>query len=138
MRNSTRLLKALALVACVGALGCGDNDNDAAGATPSAALQCEVMGPLCHEAESAEGQACHEVGHEASPDQCVAEFSGCMDLCLEPDDGDPFCRALAALCDGLDEDGPLNDCHELGHDANANACREGFDECAALCLAARE
>lgn len=136
MRISDRML-VLALVVCVGAWGCGDNDNDAP--APSASLQCEVMGSLCHDAETAEGQACHERGHDGPPDQCVADFAGCIDLCLGDDDGDPFCRALGSLCHGVDDgDGPLHACHELGHEDDPAACRRGFDECATRCLAADE
>ena len=137
MRRLHWMLAGLAVVAC-GALGCGDNDNENASPAPSAALQCEVMGPLCHDAESDAGQACHELGHAGTPDQCVARFSGCMDLCLGSDDGDPFCRTLGMLCHGLGDDGPLHACHELGHDDDPAVCRESFNECAELCLAARE
>jgi hypothetical protein len=128
----------LALVVCIGAWGCGDNDNDAP-AEPSAALQCEVVGTLCHDSETAEGETCHALGHDGPPDQCAAQFSDCIGVCLEGDDGDPFCRALGSLCHAVDDDdGPLHACHELGHDGDPDACRRRFEDCAERCLAARE
>lgn len=137
MRTSNSMLIALALVASVGAASCGDNDNEAP--RPSAELQCTVVGSLCHDAESAEGQACHELGHDGPPDQCAARFPECIGLCLDGHDGDPFCRALGRLCHAVDDgDGPLHACHELGHDGDPDTCRRSFDDCAERCLAASE
>lgn len=141
MRRSDRtMMTTLAILACIGAWSCGDNDNSAPEAKPSAALQCDVMGTLCHDTESAEGQACHALGHDADPSTCAAEFPGCIDTCLgggSGDHGDPFCRALGRLCHDVDDDGgPLSACHELGHDADPTTCRRRFDHCAELCLAA--
>jgi hypothetical protein len=133
------MMTMVAIVACIGAWSCGDNDNSAPEARPSAALQCEVVGKLCHDAENDEGQACHELGHDGVPSVCAAEFPGCIDLCLDGggDHGDPFCRALGILCHEVDDDdGPLHACHELGHDAAPTTCRQQFDHCAQLCLAA--
>jgi hypothetical protein len=133
------MMTMVAIVACIGAWSCGDNDNSAPQARPSAALQCEVVGKVCHDAESDAGQACHELGHDGVPSTCAAEFPGCIDLCLDGggDHGDPFCRALGSLCHEVDDDdGPLHACHELGHDAAPTTCRQQFDHCAQLCLAA--
>ena len=137
MSGSDRtVMTVLALAACIGMWSCGDNDNSEPVARPSAELQCAVVGKLCHDAESDAGQACHELGHDGVPSTCAAEFPVCIDLCLD-DDGDPFCRALGSLChEVVDDDGPLQSCHELGHYADPSACRRQFDHCAQLCLAA--
>ena len=138
MRPFDRMLMVCAMAACVGAWGCGDNDNSVPEPTPSAALQCEVVGTLCHDSESDAGQACHHLGHDGAPAACVAEFSGCLDVCLEPGAGeDPFCRAIGSLCHDT-ESAEGQACHELGHDGDAAACRRAFDDCAELCLAANE
>ena len=131
------MMTMLAIVACIGAWSCGDNDNSAPEARPSAALQCEVVGTLCHDAESDAGQACHELGHDGAPSTCAAEFPGCIDTCLDggSDDHDPFCRALGSLCHDT-ESAEGQACHELGHDADPTTCRQRFDHCAQLCLAA--
>lgn len=134
MKASDRLLTVVGILVCVGAWGCGDNDNSAPEAEPSATLQCEVMGTLCHDAESDAGQACHELGHDGTPGQCAAEFSDCIDECLGGEPGDRFCRALGRLChDTIDAAGQA--CHELGHENDPAACRRQFDDCAETCLA---
>jgi hypothetical protein len=132
-------MMALALLVAMGAWSCGDNDNSGpTTARPSAALQCEVMGSLCHDAEGAAGRACHERGHDGPPDRCAAEFPACIGECLGDGRGDPFCRALGSYCHAVDdEDGPLHACHELGHDGDPRTCRTRFDDCAEQCLAAR-
>lgn len=136
MRIRDRKFIVIALVVWVGAWGCGDNDNSGPDdPRPSAALQCEVMGTLCHDTEDAAGQACHEVGHDGPPAACAAEFPACIAGCLGDGEGDPFCRALGRLChDTSDAAGQA--CHELGHDDDPAACRRDFDECAARCLGA--
>jgi hypothetical protein len=50
-----------------------------------------------------------------------------------------MCRALGSLCHAVDDgDGPLADCHDLGHAADPEACVEGFQSCIDLCLEAEE
>jgi hypothetical protein len=126
----------LAVVACIGASGCGDNDNEAS-PPPSAELQCEVVGTLCHDSETEEGQVCHELGHDGPPNECAAQFSSCIGLCLDGDDGDPFCHALGSLCHDV-QTAEGQACHDLGHDGDAATCRRRFDGCAAHCLEAGE
>ncbi len=98
------------------------------------------MGTLCHDAEDAAGQACHELGHDGPPSTCAEEFPACIVGCLGDGDGgdgdgDPLCRALGSLChDTTDAAGQA--CHELGHENDPEACRRRFDACATLCLAA--
>lgn len=119
------------------------------GGAAALALECKVIGTLCHEADtgSGTGHDCHELGHEGHVDECAEQFDACISFCTE-DEGtggapaepkDAHCAALGELCHAVDDEtGPLHECHELGHVGNAAKCAEGFDECAALCLAARE
>lgn len=134
MNASNRMLLVGVLLACIGAWGCGDNDNSVEEAQPSAALQCEVMGSLCHDAETEAGEECHHLGHDGPPNACVAEFASCLDLCLDHGAGeDPFCRAIGSVCHDS-ESAAGQACHDLGHDGDAVACRREFDGCARLCL----
>lgn len=126
----------------------GNASGGAGGAADDGAMECKVVGELCHEADtgSGPGHDCHELGHENDPAACAAGFAKCIDLCV-PSEGaggaanerDPKCAALGELCHAVDDkDGPLHDCHELGHDGDAAKCAAGFDACATKCLAARE
>jgi hypothetical protein len=123
------------------------------GGAATLALECKVIGTLCHEADTGSGTAhdCHEVGHEGRADACAEQFDACITFCTAEDEGnggaggkpaetkDPHCAALGELCHVVDDEtGPLHECHELGHIGNAAKCAAGFDDCAALCLAARE
>jgi hypothetical protein len=114
------------------------------------ALECEVLGELCHAADTGEGAAadCHELGHENNAATCEREFAGCVATCTDPDgaggatsnpEADPHCAALGSLCHFADTgSGTAHDCHELGHENNAAKCAEEFDACATFCLAAIE
>jgi hypothetical protein len=171
MKPSVRVC--LGLIAASAALafaGCGDDDAASPGAGGAAAqggeahaggaaagaLTCEVIGELCHEADTGSGPAhdCHETGHVGHVDACAQAFDGCVALCVSDDDGaggaaagvggagpapDGHCAALGELCHPVDDsNGPLHDCHELGHIGNAAQCAASFDDCAQRCLAARE
>lgn len=128
------MLMVCALTISVGASGCGDNDNSGSDARPSAALQCEVVGSLCHDSASDAGQACHDLGHDGQPAACVDGFAACLDVCLDHGAGeDPFCRAIGSVCHDSESDAGQA-CHDLGHDGDADACRREFDACARLCL----
>jgi hypothetical protein len=138
---------------------CGDNDhslnvtpgNSGAngsedGASVDSRLQCQVLGELCHEADTGSGPAhdCHEVGHDGVAKNCVEEFTSCTFSCVDVGAGgaasrpDALCAALGELCHEVDDlDGPLHECHEAGHDGVAATCAERFDSCATQCLAAR-
>lgn len=118
-----------------------------AGGAADGAIECQVVGELCHEADtgSGPGHDCHELGHEGDAAACSAGFAKCIEVCV-PEAGaggagngpDPKCAALGELCHEVDDkNGPLHDCHELGHDGDAAACAAGFDACATKCLAAR-
>jgi hypothetical protein len=100
------------------------------------------LGELCHAADSGEGaaQECHELGHVADGDACALGFAGCVETCVDESAGEePLCAALGELCHAVDdEDGPLHDCHELGHVNDSAVCAAEFDHCAEICLAARE
>lgn len=120
------------------------------GGDARAALECKVLGQLCHEADSGTGTAheCHETGHQGKADACAQEFAGCIAFCTGDGAGsggaggsgpaeDAHCAALGELCHLADADGPVQACHELGHVNNAAQCAAAFDDCAKLCLAAR-
>jgi hypothetical protein len=126
----------------------GSAGMSAVGGAPDGATECEVIGELCHEADSGSGaaHACHETGHEGKASACLAAFDGCIDTCVAPDEGeggtsgqDSRCAALGELCHPVDDkNGPLHACHELGHVGNAAKCAASFDDCATRCLAARD
>ncbi len=148
------------LIAVAG--GCGDDDEaPAAGAgAPShggagageagaasadvGVMECRVLGELCHEAEAAGGHSgaheCHELGHESDGSACVAGFADCVTTCVDGSaEKASNCAALGELCHAVDDqDGPLHECHELGHVNDADICAAEFDHCARICLAARE
>lgn len=156
------------LVTLLAAVGCSDDDgHDGGDHHADAALVCQVIGELCHAADSGEGpaQECHEIGHVGDGEACEAAFDGCMSICIESESGsgggggasgegggsgeggasaegsgkDPYCAALGELCHAVDdEDGPTHECHELGHVNDPEICMEQFDDCATLCLAKRE
>ena len=153
----------VAVVSLFGFAGCGDDDdsNPAVGGTAShagagqggspaddGAIECQVLGELCHEADTGSGPAhdCHEVGHESVGATCLKEFAGCVGTCVHEEgaggaaaDKDPKCAALGELCHPVDDKtGPLHDCHEVGHEGDAAACAAAFDDCATKCLAAHE
>jgi hypothetical protein len=164
MTRFTSTMVVLALLAPTGFVGCGDDDDSTSssggsssgggqagaglgGSASEGALECEVVGELCHEADLGSGPAhdCHELGHEGVAATCHAQFKTCIDTCVQDEDGtpsseqDPKCLALGELCHPVDDkDGPLHECHELGHEGDATACAAAFDDCATKCLAARE
>ena len=123
---------------------------DGHGGAASRTQECKVIGSLCHDADtgSGTGHDCHEVGREGNAEACAEQFDACITFCTAEDEGtggapaepkDARCAALGELCHVVDDEtGPLHECHELGHVGNAAKCEAGFDECAALCLAARE
>lgn len=109
---------------------------------------CEVLGELCHAADTGSGSAsdCHDVGHVGDAEECTAQFASCVASCTETEVGgggaggasgvDAKCAALGSLCHAAGEIDPkAQDCHELGHEGNAAACADEFDACATLCLA---
>jgi large repetitive protein len=112
-------------------------------------LECEVLGELCHAADTGSGPAhdCHDVGHVGHADDCTSQFASCVGVCTETDVGaggaggagsgaDPKCTALGSLCHEAGEiDDDAQQCHQLGHEGNAAACADGFEACATLCLA---
>lgn len=150
MRTLLRLGLGLLTVGCsVAFAGCSGDDDDEPAAHEDAALICQVIGELCHEADTGSGPAheCHLLGHEGDAATCDAQMAGCMEICVEGDSGgaggaasvtdDPYCAALGSLCHPV-ETTAAQDCHELGHANDAAACAEAFDACAELCLAGRE
>jgi hypothetical protein len=126
---------------------CGDDD-DAVGpgtggaGTSEGVFECQVMGELCHEGDTGSGPAhdCHQQAHHGNGAECLGSFASCIGTCVtEGGEKDPRCAALGELCHAVDDqDGPLHECHELGHVNDADACAASFDDCAKRCLAARE
>lgn len=112
---------------------------------------CQVVGTLCHEADTGSGMGhdCHELGHEGELEACEEQFASCIGFCVGGDSGaggagggsgdgqDPYCAALGELCHPI-ETGMGPECHEIGHEGEGAACAESFDECAHFCLEARK
>ena len=115
-----------------------------------APVLCQVLGSLCHDADtgSGVGHDCHQVGHVGELEACEEEFAGCIGFCVEGATGeggagggasadqDSKCAALGSLCHPI-ETGIGQECHEVGHEGDATACAERFDECAHFCLEER-
>jgi len=159
MKSSLRAGLSLALVGSLFAFaGCGDDDDSSTsnagsgnvGGAADGALECQVLGELCHEADTGSGPAhdCHETGHIGNAATCVKDFSSCIHVCVTDADDlgaggaasapDPRCIALGELCHEVDDkNGPLHTCHETGHIGDAAKCAATFDSCATQCLAAR-
>jgi hypothetical protein len=122
----------------------------------SGASECLVLGELCHRVDDVDGplHECHEVGHVGDPVACAAEFDECTTSCIEAGEpgvggagaggaeGEPGpikCMALGELCHPVDDiDGPLHECHELGHVADVAVCEAEFDHCVTICIEAIE
>jgi hypothetical protein len=112
---------------------------------------CQVLGELCHEADTGSGPAhdCHQLGHVAEREVCEQEFDGCIATCVETGGGeggagggtgaalDPYCAALGSLCHPI-EAGMGPECHEIGHLGVAADCAEAFEACGSFCLAELE
>jgi hypothetical protein len=130
----------------------GDSGSGGAGDDAFGVAECKVLGKLCHEADDAMGEAheCHEIGHQGEVEACHESFAACINTC-KTDEGSggqgvggtgseeasPYCAALGELCHIVgEEEGPVHDCHELGHIGNGPDCEAGFSECATLCVAA--
>jgi len=151
----------------VAAVGCnGDDGNNGSGgaggsggkggSSGSGSSECLVLGELCHRVDDMDGplHECHEVGHVGDPVACAAEFDECTTSCLEAAEpgvggagaggaeGEPGplkCMALGELCHPVDDvDGPLHECHELGHVADPAVCEAEFDNCVTMCIEAIE
>jgi hypothetical protein len=121
-----------------------------------ASSECRVLGELCHRVDDITGPLhdCHEVGHVADAVACAAEFEDCATSCIEAAQpgaggagsggasglpGPIKCLALGELCHPVDDgNGPLNECHELGHAADPAVCEAEFDHCVTICMEAIE
>jgi hypothetical protein len=124
--------------------GCSDEDavSPAPGGGSEGVAECQVIGELCHEGDTGSGPAhdCHQQAHHGNGAACLEAFASCVGTCVtEGGEKDPRCAALGELCHPVDDaDGPLHECHELGHVNDADACAASFDDCAKRCLVARE
>src|SRR4051812_9274717 len=88
-------LGGLLLAALLACPGCSDDDGDDGahasggeggdGHHADAALVCQVIGELCHAADTGEGMAheCHEIGHVGDGEACETAFDGCMSVCVD-------------------------------------------------------
>jgi hypothetical protein len=55
------------------------------------------------------------------------------------DTGVRQCAELGTICHAVDDgDGPIHDCHTLGHDNDPEVCAENYTRCRELCLSAAE
>lgn len=134
--------------------GCSDAKGGAAhggGGHGDAPVICEVLGTLCHDADTGSGMGhdCHQVGHVGELEACEDQFAGCIGFCVEGATGeggagggaaatqDPQCAALGSLCHPI-EAGIGPECHDIGHEGDAATCADRFDECAHFCLEERE
>lgn len=131
----------------------GGGDGQGGAGHAEAPVICQVLGELCHEADTGAGAAhdCHELGHKGNVATCEQEFDGCIATCTQ-DEGaggasaggagpslDSRCTALGELCHPVDDGtGKGAECHDVGHEGNAAACAAAFDDCATFCLEARE
>ena len=118
----------------------------------SESSECQVVGELCHEADTGVGPAhdCHELGHSGDTAACHESFASCIAVCVEDEGGEgtggasgggqsPYCLALGELCHPVASvSAALEECHEIGHIGDAPVCAMQFEECAKACLAARE
>jgi hypothetical protein len=123
-------------------------DGHGGGGHADAPAICQVVGSLCHDADTGPGMGrdCHQLGHAGDLETCEEQFAGCIGLCVEGDSGaggasgeaqDPYCAALGSLCHPV-EAGIGPECHDTGHEGDAAACAASFDECAHFCLEERE
>lgn len=122
----------------------------------ASAAQCEAIGELCHPVDDGDGplHECHDLGHIGDPEVCAERFDDCITMCLAAaeehgeggaggdhahGEGSDLCDFIGSFCHEVDDgDGPLHDCHELGHDGTPEMCMEQAEECVTMCAAARE
>ena len=128
------------------AVGCGGDDSKK---SSEESPRCSALGEVCHAVEESSDQAaeCHELGHDGDPAVCEEQFDDCIDVCLEAitdegggeagASGDDFglCSFLASFCHHV-EDELGQECHELGHDGDGDACLDRADECIHHCAEA--
>jgi hypothetical protein len=80
-------IKWLTLVVAATVACNGDADD---GSPPSAgAAACEELGSICHDEDDGDGPIaeCHDVGHQAIPEQCLARYDECKQLCTAAGSG---------------------------------------------------
>ncbi|MEY4513080.1 MAG: hypothetical protein RLZZ450_5202, partial [Pseudomonadota bacterium] len=79
------------------------------------------------------GQPTNDAG-SAPPDATATPDSGAVaDAGVTPSS----CPQIVSTCHEVDPgQGPIHDCHEIGHDGDAAACATALDSCIALCSAA--
>jgi hypothetical protein len=127
--------------------GNGGEPQGGAGAVADGTTECQVMGELCHEADTGLGSPaheCHETGHDGDGATCLKEFAGCINTCVDEAPAhltlsDARCASLGELCHPVDDKtGRLHECHLLGEAGDVDVCASNFADCAARCLAARQ
>ena len=104
-----------------------------------AATICQVLGHLCHDADTGTGLAadCHDLGHEGDGEACEQGFASCIDTCVDSageggagggasTQQDPYCAALGALCHPVDMGSVMGaDCHDTsGKNERTASCRQ--------------
>jgi hypothetical protein len=128
----------------------------------SGSAQCLALGMICHGVDDGDGPLaeCHDIGHIGEPSACAEHFDDCITMCIEAAEGhgeggaghggaggeaphhpetSDLCTFLGSFCHEVDDgDGPLHECHELGHDGDAAECQERAAECVTMCAAAMD
>jgi hypothetical protein len=98
--------------------------------------ECEVIGQLCHPADTRDGGSeCHDTGHIGNAADCAEAFAGCIETCVEDSaSSSPHCAALTALCAGAAEgSGTAHDCYRVGAAGDAEDCEAELETCAEPC-----
>lgn len=72
---------------------------------------------------------CAEVGEAGDASTCQARLDECTTSC-----GRQMCQRLASAChDDASGDDKVGECHDIGHDEDAESCFEQGVECLELC-----
>ncbi|MFO0667688.1 MAG: hypothetical protein U0174_27290 [Polyangiaceae bacterium] len=91
------LLSASALFVLLACSSTSTGSSGDAGARPT----CDMLAEHCHEATSAEGKKCHDLGHsDATEDACKSASEGCMKVCEHTDHDAATDAPVEAAADG--------------------------------------
>jgi len=126
MNRSFRLGLGILLTSWVVAVGCGDDDDGDNGSSGSG-------GDSGAGGSGAQGGSAPNGGNttDAGSDSVAGSDAGGAPAVVAE------CAALGRICHAVDDvDGPLHECHELGHANDLAVCLESFASCIAACRAA--
>lgn len=120
------------------AVGCGDDDDSSPNSTGGAGGQSTGGSSAKGGAGAATGGA-STGGKSTGGATTGGTNAGGMTVGGGGAGGSPDtteCEVIGELCHAADDgDGPLHDCHELGHSNDPAVCRERFGSCITQCLA---